>query len=116
MSDAWALRAFRWSYVAFIAWASVKAFVGAFTEHPPAELSPHSLAALAGIEVLAALLFCIEPLEAPACALLLAVYTVAAAVSIAHGEAPLRFVYYAATAVYIIMAHRAAPRRQAAAG
>jgi hypothetical protein len=58
----------------------------------------------------AALAFLAEPVEVAACALLVAIYAAAATVSAASGDllAPLRLLYFAATAVFIVIAHRRA--------
>jgi hypothetical protein len=66
---------------------------------------------LAGTELLAALALASGMCDAAACTVLLAVDAIAAAVALLHGEAPLRFFYYAATAIVIVQAskRRAAP-------
>ena len=107
MSSAEALRAFRWTYVAFIVSASTET-----VPQPPHDRSSahaHLAAAvplLALTEIAAALLLLSERAEILACVLLLSVYAAAAAISLAQGVVPLRFVYYAASACYIVVAHR----------
>ncbi|HLI65439.1 MAG TPA: hypothetical protein VKU90_03660 [Caulobacteraceae bacterium] len=100
MSDAWALRLLRWSYCAFIAWASAQVFITGEGQHEP--LAPW----LAGIEIAAIAAFLFDRLQVAAAAALLIVYAVAAAATTLQGEPPLRFLFYAATAAYILVAHR----------
>jgi hypothetical protein len=100
MSEAWAPRALRWSYCAFIAWASAQVFIAGAGQH-----EPHA-AVLASVELTAVAAFVFPPLEAAAGAVLAAVYVVASVVTVMQGEAPLRFVYYAATAIYIVVGQR----------
>jgi len=94
----WSLALLRWSYVAFIVFASAKTIIAAHAGH-----GPHGwpVAVLALIEIAAALALLVARLERAACVVLLAVYGVAAALTIAEGEVPLRFVYYAATALVL---------------
>lgn len=100
MSDVWALRLFRAIYCAFIVFSSVTTIMKASGES-------HAVYALAVPEILAALAFLIVPFEIAACAVLLIVYAAAAALSIASGDLfPLRLLYYAATAVFIVSANR----------
>lgn len=100
MNEIWSLRIFRWSYCAFIAWASAQVFLqGAGAHEPHARI-------LAGVEIAAIAAFLIPRLEAAAGAVLLIVYAFASVITIAQGKPPLRFIYYAATAIYIVLAHR----------
>jgi hypothetical protein len=107
MSDLWLLRALRWSYVAFITAASVAALRSVVQGGGESHHGAHVLA-LAGVEALAAAAFLIEPIELIACSVLLLVYLAATALSVAAGDllAPLRFCYFAATAIFIVLAHR----------
>ena len=100
MSDAWALRLLRWSYCAFIAWASAQVFLAGSGAH---ELHARLLA---GAEVAAITAFLIPPLEIGAAAVLMIVYAVASVITLMQGQPPIRFVYYAATALYIVWASR----------
>jgi hypothetical protein len=111
-----ALRALRWAYVAFILFASAQTFASAWQMHV-ASTHAHAHATvlvliLAGSEVLAAGAFLIEPCELVAGGFLLVIYAAAGLVASLEGDVPLRFVYYGATAAYIVYAHRfgAAPR------
>jgi hypothetical protein len=98
MSEVRALRALRWCYIAFIAYASAQTYFGAH----------HDLHAvvLSSVEFSAALAFLIEPFEVIACVVLLLVFGVAAVITLAETEVPVRFFYFAATAAYIVFAHR----------
>ena len=68
--------------------------------------------ALAVTETIAALAFAIEPVEFIACAVLLLVYCVAGVVSAVSADwvGVLRFIFYAATATYIVLISRANKR------
>lgn len=96
----WALRALRWSYCAFIAWASLQTFLSPHAGH-----DLHALL-LSSVELLAIIAFLFESVEWPAAIVLIAVYTIAAIVTILAGEMPIRFVYLAVTAFYIVYARR----------
>jgi hypothetical protein len=65
--------------------------------------------ALAAAETMAALALAVEPIELIACSVLLAVYTIAGVVSVFSADwvAVLRFIFYAATATYIVLTSRA---------
>jgi hypothetical protein len=109
MSGIWPLRALRWTYVAFIVGASLQTALAGWHG---AHAGPHGAAAMLALaipEILAALILLIEmrATEIAACAVLLAVYAAAAAISHDAGYlVPLRFAYYAATAVLIAAARR----------
>ena len=108
MSTAWPLRTLRWTYVAFIAAASAMAIrsahAGAGEGHHPAGF----VLFLAVPELIAAVALLVRPVERFACAVLVAVYVAAGVVSATSGDivAPLRFLYYAATAIVIVAAGR----------
>ena len=72
----------------------------------PAIAGHHASALLAGIEILAAVLFLFRRSEWVACAILLVVYAVATVISATFGDWSLRFVYYGATAIFIVVAAR----------
>lgn len=97
----WALRALRWSYCAFIAWAGLQTFLSAHLEH-----DLHALL-LSSVELLAIAAFLFESIEWPAAVTLIAVYTIAAIATTFAGQMPIRFVYFAVTAFYIVYARRA---------
>ena len=108
MNSVWALRTFRWTYVAFIAAASGVAVHAGLLGMGEARHGAHTVLALAIPEVVAALAFLIEPIELAACAVLLLIYAAATVLSLAASDflAPLRFLYFAATAVFIVHQHR----------
>jgi hypothetical protein len=101
MSEVWALRLLRWSYCAFIASASLQTFLQARGDR-----DVHALI-LSSVEIAAIAAFLFAPLEVIACGVLLIVYAIAAALTVAvnHGL-PLRFAYFAMTAIYIVIASR----------
>lgn len=96
----WALRALRWSYCAFIVWASLQTFLSAHAEH-----DLHALI-LSSVELLAIAAFLFESIEWPAAIVLIAVYTIAAIATMFAGQMPIRFVYFGVTAFYIVHANR----------
>lgn len=100
----WPLRALRWSYCAFIAWASLQTFLFGRSSH-----DVHALV-LSSIELLAIAAFLFEKIERPAGAVLIGVYAIAAVLTSLEGEVPLRFVYFAATAFYIAYSPRERPQ------
>ena len=100
MSAVWKLRLVRWIYVAFLVQASVGTALGGL-HHAHENTHGSHLLALALIEIVAALAFLIERVERYAATALIAVFAIATVLSIASGEWPLRFFYYAATALFI---------------
>ncbi|HEY2050803.1 MAG TPA: hypothetical protein VGH03_15800 [Caulobacteraceae bacterium] len=100
----WSLRALRWSFCAYIAWSSLQTFAGARTGH--AALHAHALL-LSGAELLAIAAFLFERSALPACVALVAIFAIAAVLTALAGQTPLRFLYFAATAVHIVLAQRA---------
>ena len=97
MKTTWPFAALRWSYALFIAYASAQSFLAALgTGHH----GGHVLV-LSAVEFLAALALLVERLIVPATAVLVVVFTVAAVLTGLAGELPLRFVYYAATAIVL---------------
>jgi hypothetical protein len=95
------LTALRWSFCAFIAWASAQAFLAAWSDSGEAHLGAHAHLLLAAVEFCAALALLAPRLAKAAAVVLCSVCTIAAGVSLTSREAPLRFVYYAATAVLL---------------
>jgi hypothetical protein len=93
--------ALRWSFCAFIAWASAQTFLAALSGAGAAHLGEHGQLILSAVEFIAALALLIPPLGRIAAAALCVVFLIAAVVTTFAGEAPLRFVYYAATAVLL---------------
>jgi|SRR5579872_1114002 len=117
MSPRGMLRGLRWSYCAFIAAASISTVESALHGQSEGSHGPHMILALASTETLAALALAIEPVELAACGVLLLVYSIAGVVSVLSSDwkAVLRFIFYAVTASYIVLASRAnkAPARTA---
>lgn len=87
--------ALRWSYALFIAYASAQTFLQAQAHH-----GGH-IVLLSAVEFFAALALPVEAWSVPATVVLLVVYAVAAVLTALGGELPLRFVYYAATAIVL---------------
>lgn len=100
MSEARAEKFLRWSYCAFIAWSSLQTFLQARGDH-----DPHALI-LSGVELIAIAAFLVPALDLVACTLLLIVYAIAFALTLGQGEVPLRFIYFAMTAVYLAIRQR----------
>jgi hypothetical protein len=61
---------------------------------------------LSGAELVAIAAFPVDRLAAAACAALCAVFAVASVITALEGDVPLEFPYFAATAVYILLARR----------
>lgn len=108
MKQVWMLRALRWSYAAFIMASSAVTAHAALLGGSEAHHGGSFVLALATIEFVAAIAFLAERIEIAACAVLLAVFAVAAVLSITVGDylAPLRFLYFGATAVLIVVSGR----------
>lgn len=108
MSPAWMLRGLRWSYCVFIAAASIATAESAVHGHGGDSHGPPLILALASIETIAAFALAIEPIELPAWGVLLAVYAIAGVVSVVSADwiAVSRFIFYAATATYIVLTSR----------
>jgi hypothetical protein len=93
--------ALRWSFCAFIAWASAQAFLAAWRGPGEAHLGAHGQLILSAVEFCGALALLVPRLGKAAAAALCLVFGVAAIVTLLAGEAPIRFAYYAATAVLL---------------
>jgi hypothetical protein len=96
----WPLRALRWIYCAFIAWSSVQTFIEARRVYDTHAL----LLSLAELAAIVAFLF--RALEIPALVILIAVFAIAATMTSLAGELPLRFLFFGATAAFIVCASR----------
>jgi hypothetical protein len=96
----WALRALRWSYCAFIAWASWQTFQSAHFGHE------HHALILSSIELIAIIAFPFERSELPAAVVLIGVYAIAAVITMLDEQVPIRFVFFAVTAFYIVYSRR----------
>jgi uncharacterized membrane protein YphA (DoxX/SURF4 family) len=109
MSWLWTVRLLRWSYAAFIAQASaVTFFAPGHSGHAGVVVR-----ILAASEFLAAAVFALGIVDRVACTVLLVVYAIATALSVADAEWPLRFFYYAATAILITQVAQQPSRRPA---
>lgn len=117
MSPLWTLRGLRWSYCVFIGAASITAAQSALHGQGEGSHGPQMILALAVTETIAAFALAIEPVEFVACVVLLLVYSVAGIVSVlsADWEAVLRFIFYAVTATYIVLASHTIKRSRAVA-
>jgi hypothetical protein len=100
--------AYRLIFVAFLVVASAMTIAGAHGGHFAMAARP-----LASAEIVAALLFLFRRTQRLALAGLLAVFTMASVMAIIAGEMPLRFVYYAATAAFIVLVDRRLDRKPA---
>ena len=111
MNPAWLLRSLRWSYVTFIAGASGVAANAAAHGTGEAKHGASIVLALAIPELIAALALLVERIEVAACSVLLLVYAAAAVLSFESGDhlAPLRFLFFAVTALFIVLARRNHP-------
>lgn len=98
----WSLRGLRWSYGAFIAWSSLQTFLTARAGHDIVPL------VLSSVELVAIAAFLSRRLEFPACVVLTGVYVVAAVLTALAGQMPIRFAYYTATAICIVVVGRSA--------
>jgi hypothetical protein len=94
------LQVFAWTYAWFLVVASAQTAAGAL--HGRGQHDSVPVAALAGVEILAALLFLIPKARATATAALLAIFAIAAVLTSLSGDLPIRFAYYAATALIIV--------------
>jgi hypothetical protein len=108
MSAVWLPRALRWSFCAFIVYAGAQTFAAAWSGNgEPHHLAAHGLA-LSGVEILAALALLVPRLRQAAAWVLCGVFAIAAVLTLAGGEPPLRFAYYAATAAVLGFSRSAA--------
>jgi len=107
--------AFRAIFVLFILWASATTIVA--TSRPAAHdgHSPHVLIVLAIGEVLGALLFLVAAAQVVGLVLLLFIFAIAAVEATLFGENPLRFLYFAATALFIYAVDRRIKKEATAA-
>lgn len=94
------LRGFAWIYVLFLVAASAQTAIGALDGHGLHGGAP--IVAFACVEILAALLFLVPVTRIAALVVLLAIFVVAAILSSLSGDLPIRFAYYAATALFIV--------------
>jgi hypothetical protein len=97
----WRLYGLRWSYCAFIAWSSLQTLLAAQAAlHISAGHAAHALL-LSGVELLAIAAFLVDRWARSAGIVLTAVFAIAAILTALEGQMPLRFLYFAATAIYL---------------
>jgi hypothetical protein len=99
VSAATALAAYRWVFSVLIVVASLQALFAAQREP--------GVVLLAGAEIAGALILLWRRTQWLGAALLLVVFAVAQAISALHGEWPIRFLLYAASALLIVTMDRA---------
>ena len=104
-----ALNAYRWLYVGFIVVASAQTVVDAH-RHPGGRFAT-GLVLLGSVEILAALFFLFHQTQLVGATMLLLVFVVAAVLTASQGQLPVRFLYYAGTAVFIVYLDRHLPSR-----
>lgn len=97
------LRALNWSFCAYLGWSSWATLAQAAVAR-----DLHALI-LSGAELLAVAVFLFERWMVPACIVLVSVFAIAAVLTSLQGQSPLRFLYFAATAVYVVRARRTEP-------
>ena len=108
VTEVWMLRTLRFVYVAFIAAASGVAIRASLHGAGEAGHGTRVVLILALVELIAALAFLVDRIEVAACTLLILTYATAAISSVESADflAPLRFAYFAATAIYLVKARR----------
>lgn len=100
-----ALYLYRTVFAAFIVFASAKTFVEGWPATAGGEASARMtlfIRALAGTEIVAALLFLWRPAQVWAGAALVAIFAIAVVVDLAHRGIPARFAYYSATVLIVL--------------
>lgn len=105
MLKRWTL-AYRAVFVLFIVWASAVTVIGAHGQAAHEGHSPLVLVGLGAAEIGGALLFLFRGPQLLGLAVLLVVFAIAAVMSTLLGDNPLRFFYYAATALFILAVDR----------
>jgi hypothetical protein len=93
---------FRALYVLFIAVASAQTALAGFRGESEGGHAPIHLALLGSVEIAGALLFLWRKTQLAGAVLLLIVYALATLLTLAEGGNPLRFLYFAATALFIL--------------
>lgn len=98
--------ALRWSFCAFLMWASARDFLATWNGAGEHHLGGHGELLLTAVEFCAALALLVPRLAKAAAIALCVVCAVGAIASLSAGEPPLRFVYYGATAVLLGFSER----------
>lgn len=108
ISEVRMLRILRFAYVAFIATASGVAIQASVRGIGEAGHGARVVLALALVELIAALAFLVERIEVAACVILVLTFATATILSLESADflAPLRFAYFAATAICLVKADR----------
>ena len=106
MSTSLALLVFRIVFVGFIVFASARAIFSAGAIANGAHLASSHVFALASAEIVAALALLWRRTERVAAAALVLVFATGAALDARAGDIPLRYAYYAATALFIVFQSR----------
>jgi len=101
-----ALVIFRAVFVAFIVFVSTRALLAASTIAYGAHAQPAHIIALATIEIAAALALLWAGTEQIAAGVLVFVFAVGAVLDTRAGDVPVRYAYYAATALFIAFLRR----------
>jgi hypothetical protein len=96
------LAAFRLVFVAYIVFASARTLISADTIAMSADLAPWHLYVLASAEIAAALALLWRRTERVGAIALILVFAVAAFLDTRAGDIPVRYAYYAATALFIV--------------
>ena len=106
MSTARALLIFRIVFVAFIVFACGRALLAANDIAKSAHLVPWHLYALASTEIVAALALLWRGTERIGAAALMLVFAIGTVLDTRAGDIPVRYAYYAATALFIVFLSR----------
>ena len=117
MTAALALYLYRAVFVAFIVYASAKTFVEGWPAPQGATVAANMtmfIRTLAGVEILAALLFLAPAAQLWAGGALLVIFAIATVVDLTHGGVPARFAYYSGTVLILMYLYdRVKPAAQA---
>ena len=106
MSSSRALLAFRLTFVSFIVFASARTIFEAGAIASSAHLASTHLIALASTETAAAVALLWRRTERVGAVLLVVVFVVGAILDTRAGDIPVRYVYYAATTLFIVFLSR----------
>jgi hypothetical protein len=113
LTGAQALYLYRCVYAAFIVWASAKTFVegwpGGGHGHGGAHMALF-IRGLAGAEIVAAVALLWLPAQVWAAGALVLIFAIATVLDLSLGGQPVRFAYYAATALVLVYLDRVAAR------
>ncbi|HEX4736453.1 MAG TPA: hypothetical protein VH331_02720 [Allosphingosinicella sp.] len=102
MSPQRTLFGFRLVYVLFIAVASAQTALAGWRGESEGGHAPVHLIVLGSVEIVGAILFLWRKTQLAGTVILLVVYALATLLTLAEGGNPLRFLYFAATALFIL--------------